>query len=261
MSLIRRGLLVLTLLAVAGSSGAAPGVKGWGESPGWDLYKGGVEDPLARVFQSPDYQKYLVLPGQGDPIVLTLRSKEVQVILRTQVALADDEAAITGSGKPEAPFVRKESDILFKAGGADFRLAPEPPLVGEFTAAQILDRKKDYLEAARAYRPKSGALTLLKNARTPTEVVAFFGSWCSHCKKHIPQLIKALDAAANPNIKVRFVGISEDLSQPEALITQFAISKTPTIVVTAGGREIGRIVEEPKGAIEEDLALLLMGGK
>lgn len=261
MSLIQRGLLVLTLLAVAVAAGAAPAARPWSESPGWDLYKGGVEDPLARVFQSPDYQKYLVLPEQGDPIVLTLKSKDVQVIPRAQVALAEDEAVVSGAGRAEAPFVRKESDILFRAAGLDFRLAPEPPLVGEFTAAQILDRKKDYLEAARAYRPKSGALTLLKNARTPTEVIAFFGSWCSHCKKQVPHLIRALDAAANPNIKVRFVGISEDLSQPDALITQYAISKTPTIVVTAGGREIGRIVEEPKGAIEEDLALLLMGGK
>jgi thiol-disulfide isomerase/thioredoxin len=235
----------------------------WSEAAGWDLYRAGTEDGEARIFQSVDFQRYLVVPGAGDVVVLlTLKSKEVGRLPRTAVTLTGETLAL-GADAPaaEAAFTRKDSDILFTAGGVAYRLAPEPPLVGEISRADLLNKKRDYVAAARAYRPKSGAVSLLKNVSQPVEVVVFFGTWCSYCKEHLPKFLKALEAAGNPNIKARYVGISEDMSQPEALLTEFGVSKTPTFVVSMGGREIGRIVEEPKGAIEEDLALLLMGGR
>lgn len=264
-------LLLAVLLAPACARaedpkpGAAPRktLPAWSESAGWDLYRGGVEDGEARVFQSADFQKYLILPGAGDQVfVLTLKSKEVGRLPRTAVTVAG-EALTLGAEAPaaEAPFTRKDSDILFTGGGVAFRLTPEPPLVGEISRADLLHKKRDYVAAARAYKPKSGAVSLLKNVSQPVEVVVFFGTWCSYCKEHLPRFLKALEAAGNPNIKTRFVGMSEDMSQPEALLNEYGISKTPTFVVSMGGKEIGRIVEEPKGAIEEDLALLLMGGR
>lgn len=236
----------------------------WSESAGWDLFKAGVEDAQARVFQSPDFQKYLVAPsGSTEAFVLGLKSKDVTVLPTTMLVLTDDEVQVSGPllPSPVGTFTRTGSEITFTAAGTAWKLAPEPPLIGEISKADLLNKKKDYLALARAYKPKNAAVSLIKNVRQPIEILVFFGTWCSYCKHYLPGFMKTIDVAANPSITVRYIGMSEDMSEPEALLTANAISKTPTFVVRSGGQEMGRIVEKPKGTIEEDLALLLMGAR
>jgi thiol-disulfide isomerase/thioredoxin len=235
----------------------------WSEAAGWDLFFAGVEDGEARVFQSADFQRYLILPsGTKDAVVLSLKTKDVIVVPRAQIVTAGEDATMTGALPAAAgQFTRAGSDITFSASGSAWKLAPEPPLVGEISKADLLNKKKDYVAAARAYRPKSTAVSLIKGVRQPIEITVFFGTWCSYCKHYLPGFMKTLDAAANPSITVKYVGISEDMSEPEALLTASAVTKTPTFIVASGGEEIGRIVEKPKATIEEDLAVLLMGGR
>ena len=95
----------------------------------------------------------------------------------------------------------------------------------------------------------------------PVQIDVFFGTWCSYCKHFLPGFMKTIEAAANKSITVRYIGVSEDMSEPEAALTAAAVTRTPTFVISSGGQEIGRIVEKPKETIEEDLALLLMGGR
>jgi thioredoxin 1 len=248
--------------AGAAKSDAIGGPK-WSEAAGWDVFLAGAEDGEARVFQSADFQRYLILPsGTKDAIILFLKTKDVVVVPRAQIVATVDEATMTGALPAAAgQFTRTGSDITFNAAGGAWKLAPEPPLVGELSQADLLARKKDYAAAVRAYRPKNAAVSLIKSVRQPITVTVFFGTWCSYCKHYLPGLLKTLDTAANPSITVKLVGISEDMSQPEALLTANAVTKTPTIIVASGGQEIGRIVEKPKDTIEEDLALLLMGGR
>ncbi|TPW14130.1 MAG: hypothetical protein FD129_1135 [bacterium] len=237
---------------------------GWNEAIGWDLFRGGVEDAEARIFQSPDFQKYLVIPsGTVEAIVLGLKSKEVTVLPTTMLVLTGDVVQISGPLLPAAvgTFTRTGSDLTFTASGAAWKLAPEPPLIGEIAKADLLNRKKDYVALARAYKPKSAAISLIRSVRQPIEIRVFFGTWCSHCKHYLPGFLKTIDMAANPAITVRYIGISEDMSQPEALLTADTVTRTPTFIALSGGREMGRIVEQPKGSIEEDLALLLMGAR
>ncbi|MDZ4805072.1 MAG: thioredoxin family protein, partial [Candidatus Eisenbacteria bacterium] len=136
-----------------------------------------------------------------------------------------------------------------------------PPLIGEISKADLLVKKKDYLVLARAYKPKNAAVSLIKNIRQPIEITVFFGTWCSSCKHYLPGFMKTIEMAANPSITVRYIGISEDMSEPEALLTANVVTKTPTFIARSAGQELGRIVEKPKGSIEEDLALLLLGAR
>ncbi|HEX7878669.1 MAG TPA: thioredoxin family protein, partial [Candidatus Eisenbacteria bacterium] len=181
---------------------------------------------------------------------------------RAQIVITGEDATMTGSLPAVAgPFTRTGSDITFSAAGGAWKLAPEAPLVGEISQPNLLLRKKDYQAAARAYKPKNAAISLIKSVRQPIQITVFFGTWCSYCKHYLPGFMKTIDAAANPAITVTYIGISEDMSEPEAELTKNAVTKTPTFIVSSGGQEIGRIVEKPKDTIEEDLALLLLGGK
>ncbi len=243
---------------------AQPAAKIWEDAPGYDVFLGTVEDEDARVLQSPDFQKLLILPGKGDAVwLLTLKTKEASAFARTDVTVNPDGGFVSPSAvmKPVGAVTQKGAELSFSAGGSSVRLAPEPPLIGEIKLADLLKKKKDYAAAASQYRPNGAAISLLKSVQRPVEVVVFFGTWCHFCKKHLPRLVKSVEVAANPNITVRFVGINEDLTEPEALISKYAVSKTPTMIAWAGGGEIGRIVEEPTKSVEEDLALLLLGGR
>lgn len=249
--------------STAASPAKSPAPAAWNEAAGWDLFKAGVEDAEARVFQSPDFQKYLVVPsGAAETFVLGLKSKDVTTLPRTQLVLTADEARISGVlPAPVGTFTRTGSELAFTATGGAWKLAPEPPLIGEISKTDLLNKKKDYLALARAYKPKNAAISLIKNIRQPIEIIVFFGTWCSWCKHYLPGFMKSIELAGNPSITVRYIGISEDMSEPEALLTANAVTKTPTFIVLSGGQEMGRIVEKPRDTIEEDLALLLMGAR
>jgi thiol-disulfide isomerase/thioredoxin len=236
----------------------------WPEAPGYDLFAGSIEDIDARVFQSRDFQKLLVLPGSGETAyVMSLKDRQVTPVPRVNVTATIDGALLAaGTAWGSAgSFEKKGADLLFGAGAVAYRLSPEPPLLGEVKLGDLLAKKRDYAAAARMYRPKNAALSLIKTVRKPIEITVFFGTWCSYCKKYLPRFMKTIEAAGNPNITVKYTGVDEDMTQPEAAISQFAISKTPTFVVRSGGRELGRIVEEPKESVEEDLALMLVGAR
>ena len=249
---------------VSPGHGVAPADQVWNEAPSYDLYAGKSEDPAARFFQSPDFQNLLVLPGSGEQaFVIALKARQVSVVARNTVTPTTDGAVLTSEAQSTMKAVgaatQSGADLSFKSGAAEYRLTPEPAMIGETTREAILKKKGDYAASVLLYKPKSAALSLIKSVTQPVEIKVFFGTWCSYCKVQLPRFIKTLDAAGNGRIHVQYFGVDEGLSEPEAEITKYAVSKTPTFVVLINGKEAGRIVEEPKASMEEDLALILMG--
>jgi thiol-disulfide isomerase/thioredoxin len=244
--------------------GVAPADQVWAEAPSYDLYAGKSEDAAARFFQSPDFQSLLVLPGSGEQaFVIALKAKKVSVVGRNTVTAMPDGAVLTSEAqstmKPAGAATQNGADLSFKAGAAEYRLTPEPAMIGPTTREAILKKKGDYAAQVQLYKPKSAAVSLIKSVTQSVEIKVFFGTWCSYCKIHLPRFIKTLDTAGNGRIHVEYFGLDEGMSEPEAEITKYAVSKTPTFVVLVNGKEAGRIVEEPKASMEEDLALILMG--
>lgn len=239
-----------------------PALPSWKEAGGYDLYVAGTEDPAARVFQSPDYQKLLVVPADGDFVyLLTLKSKTLEMQPRASVSLSAEGAVLASDrGAPSGAFTQQAADLHFKSPLGDLRLAPEPPLVGALTLETLLARKPEYGALARQYTPNGAALSLIRADKRPLEILVFFGTWCSYCKKWLPRFIRTIQEAKNPGITVRYFGVDEDHSQPEAELTKYGIRKTPTFVVLSGGTEIGRITEEPTKSMEQDLSLILFSG-
>jgi len=195
--------------------------------------------------------------------LLTLKTKDVASVARTDVTAMVDGGMLSASAemKPAGTAEQKGAELSFTAGGTAVRLAPEPPLIGEIALADLLKKKKEYANAAAQFKPNGAAVSLLKSVDRPVEIVVFFGTWCHFCKHYLPHLIKTLEVAGNPNLHARFIGIDEDLTQPEQLIAEYTVSKTPTMIVRINDMEIGRITEEPKKSVEEDLAILILGGR
>jgi hypothetical protein len=86
------------------------------------------------------------------------------------------------------------------------------------------------------------------------------GTWCGDSRDQVPrmQAILAALGARSPFEPPRLLGIDRSKSADAKAFPFGKVELVPTIVVTAGGAEIGRIVETPKsGSVEEDLVRIL----
>lgn len=239
---------------------AAPAAAdGWEESLGLEAVVDDSVDALARVFDSPDYQRQLLVPGSGDQaFLLGLKDRSVIVLPMTSVGWTAEEQALPdpAKGKAGGPLAKLAGEVTFDAGVSSWTIRPAPPMVGAITPEALRKAKPDYVRLAAKYNPDAGAVKSIAAAKD-AKLVVFFGSWCLLCKKWLPHLLKTVDVAKNPSLTLEIYGVTEDHLEPKDPITKYSISTTPTFIVIRGGKEIGRITEKPDVSVEKDLALIL----
>jgi thiol-disulfide isomerase/thioredoxin len=238
---------------------AVTAADGWEESLGLEAVLGDSVDALARIFDSPDYQRQLLVPGSGDQAyLLGLKDQEVMVLPRAAVAWTPEDQAVPDAarGKSAGKLAKLAGEVTFDAGGGSWTVRPAPPLVGPITLEALRKAKPDYVRLAEKYTPDAGAVKSIASARE-ARIVVFFGSWCLLCKKEVPRLLKTIEAARNPSLGLEFYGVTEDHLEPKDPITKYSISTTPTFIVVRGGKELGRLTEKPDVSVEKDLALIL----
>lgn len=232
----------------------------WQENIGLLVRVDGRPDGSAHLFDSEDYQRMLLVIGdRPSALILELADGTVGSVPRDSVRIDPEGFAHLGLIGSEylADCSRKDGLITFAIEETKIEIAPIPPLIGETTLERLIELKPAYALAAKAHKAEAGAIGVIKAVTEPTEVRVYFGTWCHLCKKIVPDLMRAVDLAANPKIQVRYVGVDENLTQPAAEIRADRITKTPTIVVRRGGLEIGRIEERAKKSVEADLAGIL----
>ncbi len=135
---------------------------------------------------------------------------------------------------------------------------PPAELTGPVTRSQILSAVPDWEPVMAVYQPKPEAIEALKSAAEPVLIEAYFGSWCSDSKAHVPALFKVLDLADNPLLQASYTAMPRDKGGRSRFIPEGrSIDKLPTFIVFLNGKEAGRIVETPIHSVEEDLAALL----
>jgi len=234
----------------------------WLESSGFLVKITGASVAGAEVFHSPDFHQLLVLPDTGDEAyVLGVSSRSVNAVRRSDVTVTAEGAipAVDGVVRSCPEFQRDGAEISFRCGDRQVQLLPAQPLVGDTDLATLLARKQEYAAAARVYAPDSTAIRAIRACRRPTEIIAFFGTWCGVCKHRMPAFIKIMEVAGNPNLHVRYVCVAPKFSDPRPLIEQYHVHLTPTLVVLRDNAEIGRVDKAPAKSLEQSLADILGG--
>jgi len=90
-----------------------------------------------------------------------------------------------------------------------------------------------------------------------TEIKVFMGTWCHDSKREVPRLYKILDELNYDYSNFEIIGLKKDKTGYFKDYSRFEIQKTPTIIFYQEGRDIGRIVEEPKGSLESHINNIL----
>lgn len=135
-----------------------------------------------------------------------------------------------------------------------------PIWYGLLSPARLDAEIKDWRREREKYEPKDSWMELLASARLKYELVVAMGTWCGDSREQIPRLQAILTGLGphSPFAAPRLIGVDRSKWIDPDQYPFGPIELVPTIVVTAGGSEIGRIVETPaSGRIEEDLTRIL----
>ncbi len=240
--------------------GGAPAEPAWEPAVGLLLTVADTLDPAGLIFDSPDFQRQLVVPGNGEEaFLLDLAAHAVLSLPRDSIVWSDEKLPVPDLAEALdiGGFLVDEGVVAFHVDGIELAVKPEPPLVGEVSLERLHTSKPDYVHTAGRYRPDPKVVEAVRGVGIPTEVAVFFGTWCVTCKQYLPEFMKIMEEADNPNIQVVYYGVSEDQLEPKEALKKYRNSATPAFIVLQGGREIGRIEHDPLDSIGLDLAHIL----
>jgi hypothetical protein len=124
----------------------------------------------------------------------------------------------------------------------------------EITREKIFAAGPAWQEKYDQYEPPAEMLDALKTGLAgDVKIDVYLGLWCPDSRNNVPPFIKILDGVGN-GIPVRFFDVPRKASRDvKYYVEELNVERVPTFIVYREGKEIGRIKENPKAGMLEDL--------
>jgi len=103
------------------------------------------------------------------------------------------------------------------------------------------------------YVPDSTTLAKIREISPSCKIKIVMASWCSDSKRDVPRFYKVMDAASYEYKNLELVCVDRNKQCDEGEVEKLEIKFVPTFIFYKDGAEISRIVETPKGKLEEDI--------
>jgi len=139
--------------------------------------------------------------------------------------------------------------------------------IADYISSMSNPFREKFLNRKESYQPNHEAIAKLKKEANKYSVVVFSAEWCKDCTKNVPVLWLISEFTG---LEVRVFGhIKTDPLNPKTRwrippsppeVKTFDVKKTPWILIfDKEGKEIGKIIENPKytGSVEEELLYLI----
>ena len=210
------------------------------------LYVSGDPQKDAQIYQSRRAGGFLVLGSDhGRPLLFLPRERVIQAIGETDYALRPDGGVdVLAEVKPETigELRLDRGGMAVHVDGLVARLQPQPYLLGENTAEDVLLHSPEYERSAEAYTPRSSDVQRIKNSDRALQVVVFFGSWCPTCRRLLPRILAVDEAIAGSNIQIVYYGLPKGNGmRNDPNVRANRITHIPTGVIMVDGRSVGQI--------------------
>jgi thiol-disulfide isomerase/thioredoxin len=116
------------------------------------------------------------------------------------------------------------------------------------------------------YKPDKEVIESIKDNIEGIEIKVFTGSWCPDCRLHIPRFFSIILALDHEDIDLEIIEVSRDMSDGNNMAERMGVMAIPTFIFCKNRKELGRIIENPKGKLEGNIAEILiskprLGGK
>lgn len=228
----------------------------------YQLAVGGKVQPAAEIYALPSgVPAFLIISSAlPSPVLLSPGEGSVQTVqLMKIVKRADGTVDLMSDAalSPQGKFEIVGEDVRFKTEGRSAALQTRPSLLGLKKAVDLTTYNPEYARRAKVYQPNAKAVQQLRQVAKPTRVRVYFGSWCPHCKEHVPLLLKVEEQIKGSKVQIEYYGLEKGLNSGDA--KKFDIHSVPTGVVYSNGKEIGRLGTADWVAPETALAKLLAG--
>lgn len=264
-------LAALAIAALAATSASraqgAPSdsvFSGFQPSGEYALIVDGIPVPKAEIYQNEKIPAILVLTSAlPSPVLLTPRAGTVETVHIMKIAKQPDgsvdllaDAVLAAIGR----FQMVGENVKFGYEGRKVSLNPKPPLTGLRQGAELKAHNPQYVRTASGYQPNGAAIASLKKEPKPVTVRVFFGSWCPHCRQHVPYILKVEEALKGSQVKFEYFGLPrppEAWQNPE--VKRLKIGGVPTGVVYVNGKEAGRITGQGWESPEVQLNRIVNG--
>lgn len=173
------------------------------------------------------------------------------------VAVAFDDAK-TDPGALGAALAKGE----YPPEGEPRRLASMPARtdrvhVGKISRDSLLRDYPMFAGPYRDYAPRGNIVGKIAALKGSFDILVFFGTWSGESAREVPKILKTLDAAGNPNVRLALYGVDREKKDGLGMSERFDIRREPTTVVLRDGIERGRIVDPPATSNEEELLKIL----
>ena len=120
-------------------------------------------------------------------------------------------------------------------------------------------KDETWLREYDRYVPDGALLESLKSKISGTSrVVVYFGFWCGDSENHVPKFLKTLDKLPAPGLKADFFSVERKANKDQKYyVEELKIERIPAFIFYRDGRELGRIVENPKTEMLDDILTIL----
>ncbi|MGO9481609.1 MAG: hypothetical protein ACLP05_07505 [Candidatus Kryptoniota bacterium] len=115
-----------------------------------------------------------------------------------------------------------------------------------------------YSENYSIYKPSAELIRQIDSLDSGDSISIVFGSWCSDSHMWVPMFLSITDSTTLAH-RIGFVAVPRSKGWRNRLTPGLDIEKVPTFIFYHEGKEIGRIIEEPKGDIGGNIVEILEG--
>jgi len=215
----------------------------------------------AKFYQSDARGKFFIdVPACKSGLLMDLAAKKVQTVPRDQVKPMNGGVQVLDgvpAGAPAYAFSIDGPIIQFQAEDKKVRILPclmRPPIIGPVDMEALVSDRPEYREGMKAYTPDAASIALMNKYGRKVQIDAFFATWCSHCKEHMPKFLRVMSEVKNANLKLNLYGVPKGFTQAQGPWQGRNINTIPTIIVKIDGREITRMGSQPGAIPEMELA-------
>jgi hypothetical protein len=117
-----------------------------------------------------------------------------------------------------------------------------------------------YVKGIDDYQIQTEAINkLLEINKDNLSIKIIMGVWCPDSRREVPRFMRVMDAWHFPVGKLVFIGVDDAKQSPVGEFTSLNIERVPTFILYKNNIEAGRIIENPKTSLEQDLVDILAG--
>jgi len=133
-------------------------------------------------------------------------------------------------------------------------------VLGYFTADRLTSTPHSawFINGKDEYVPNSESLNkLLDIYKDALTIKIVLGTWCPDSRKQVPRFMRIMDIWQFPYQKITFIGVDDAKLSPVGEYASLDIQRVPTFIIYKNNIEAGRIIENPKTSLEQDIVDIL----